>query len=316
MYGNYYEVDLTMATAPKGTDRRVQFALISNGRSPHNDNHRRILNAANALRWQTHLFDHSALCHYAGAAAVRNPTSKPLGHRLLDSFDLVWVLGLGTQGDFLDRAQILTDLPAHKLVNTAQGIVALHAKHLQLPHSPMAFSSNDPDWLCEVTADYSATVAWVVKPSAGSFGRGVKVAQTAAQLRELVELATKDNTYCVVQEFIATIAAGETRTLVLNKQIIGSYLRTPNHDFLANLSSGASATAVELSETEETQIMEVAEALEQRGIRFAAIDMTFPYLIEVNVANPGGLATLAALGEEEDERASLRFRQALASLLP
>jgi len=230
-------------------------------------------------------------------------------------FDLVWVLGLGAQHNFLDRAQILTNLPARKMVNTAEGMLALHAKHAQLPHSPITFSGNNVNWLVEAAAAHPAIARWVVKPSAGSYGRGVRVAESARALHELVRQAAQGETYCVVQEFVESISRGETRTLVLNQQIIGSYLRIPNNDFLANLSHGARAVRVELTADQQQQVADVTAVLHAQGIRFAAIDMAFPYLIEVNVANPGGLATLASLNAGTTDPYAQRFQQALASMV-
>lgn len=299
-----------MPTPQESPHNRCQFALISNGRSPHNDNHQRILAAAQSLNWQTHCFEHSAIAMHAGTPVLDNPVCSPVA-----SFDLVWVLGLGAQHDFLDRAQILSAVAPHKLVNSAQGMLSLHAKHLKLPYSPMSFSGNDADWLTGAARAHDRTGRWVVKPSAGSFGRGVQVADTADELHQILTTATKGGTYCVVQQFIDAIAAGETRTLVLNNRIIGSYLRIPDKAFLANLTQGAQAKVIELSDSQRTQVLDVAAALAERGIRFAAIDMAFPHLIEVNVANPGGLATLAGLSPDLSDTTSTRLRDALATLI-
>ncbi|MCH8141463.1 MAG: hypothetical protein IH908_07695 [Proteobacteria bacterium] len=39
----------------------------------------------------------------------------------------------------------------------------------------------------------------------------------------------------------------------------------------------------------------IAEDLLTQGVGFAAVDIAYPYLMEVNVANPGGLKTLETL---------------------
>ena len=295
---------------PESPRKTTRFALVSNGRSPHNDNHQRILAAADALKWETHIFDHGAVAMHAGTPVLVAESATAIA-----DFDLVWVLGLGAQHDFLDRAQILTNLPTAKMVNTAEGMLALHAKHAQLPHSPTAFSGNNANWLCEAAAAHPDIARWVVKPSAGSYGRGVRVAESAQELLELLLQATQGETYCVVQEFVESIALGETRTLVLNQQIIGSYLRIPSNDYLANLSHGARAARVELTADQQQQVADVAAVLHAQGIRFAAIDMAFPYLIEVNVANPGGLATLASLNTDTTDPYAQRFQRALASMV-
>jgi glutathione synthase/RimK-type ligase-like ATP-grasp enzyme len=41
----------------------------------------------------------------------------------------------------------------------------------------------------------------------------------------------------------------------------------------------------------------VAEHCESQGARFIGIDLVYPYVIEINVINPGGIGTLIKLGE-------------------
>jgi glutathione synthase/RimK-type ligase-like ATP-grasp enzyme len=41
----------------------------------------------------------------------------------------------------------------------------------------------------------------------------------------------------------------------------------------------------------------VADHCETRGARFIGIDLVYPYVIEINVINPGGIGTLIKLGE-------------------
>ena len=42
-------------------------------------------------------------------------------------------------------------------------------------------------------------------------------------------------------------------------------------------------------------VRRVVAWLNARGVRFAGLDLAWPYVLEANVANPGGLATLEAL---------------------
>lgn len=288
-------------------------ALLSNGVSPHNDNHRRILSALDDHGWYAETFAHSEI---AGRIDTGDIVARDIP---LTEFDLVWMLGLGEQRDFLDRCQLLTNLPQGKLVNSALAMLALHSKYIALPHSPPTLCGNRPDWLLAQAMSHGALTGsapkWVVKPVAGSYGRDVRVTFDATTLERELQRATAGGKYCVLQMFVPEIEQGETRSLVLNGQIIGSYLRIPSHDFLANLSEGARARSVALNTDQEQQVLTVARALDDRGVRFAAIDMAFPYLIEVNIANPGGLATLASLDGGEPPSVSERLVSALSSLL-
>ena len=275
--------------------------------SPHNDNHARIITALTLDGWEVCVFGHSELCMLeSGVCAGATP---------LNTFDLVWMLGLGEQHDFLDRCQMLSNLPGHKLVNNPLATVFLHSKHASLPHAPTTFSGNQPDELLAATKRHPQINRWVIKPTAGSYGRGVKFADSHDTLRQQLVAATADNRYCILQAYVDEIEAGETRSLLVNGQIIGSYLRIPNKDFLANLSQGGRARQTELDSQQKRQVLEISNILSLNGVRFAAIDMAFPWLIEVNIANPGGFATLAGLEDTASPNIGQRMATALRTIL-
>ena len=253
------------------------------------------------------MFEHGELCLLeSGVCAGTTP---------LDAYDLVWMLGLGEREHFFDRCQILNNLPAQNFVNSPLGMLLLHSKHTLLPHAPITFSGNQPRELLAATRRHPEISRWVIKPTAGSYGRGVKLVDKQVALMAALESATSAGRYCIVQAYVEEIAAGETRSLWVNGQIIGSYLRIPDKDFLANLSQGGRARHTELDSQQTRQVLEIGNILSSNGVRFAAIDMAFPWLIEVNVANPGGLATLAGLEPDVGPRVGQKMAQALRTLL-
>jgi len=233
----------------------------------------------------------------------------------LAEFDLTWMLGLGERDDFMDRCQILANLPANKMLNSAEAMLGLHSKHNHLPHAPLTCSANTVQALLSYTELHPQVTRWVVKPAAGSYGRGVVQVNSRKSLEQAVKRATANRSFCIVQAFVDEIAGGETRCLVVNGEIIGSYLRIPDRDFLANLSQGARARLTQLDTQQINQVQDVANALIDKGVRFAAIDMAFPYLIEVNIANPGGLATLSGLEGQTEKNLEQRLAGALRRLL-
>ena len=85
---------------------------------------------------------------------------------------------------------------------------------------------------------------------------------------------------------------------------------------LSNVSAGAAVRESSLTAAEETLVAAIARDLAAAGAGFAAIDTVYPYLMEVNVANPGGLATLAELGSpgisRETVLAIIRWKSARA----
>ena len=290
--------------SPNGPPR---LALLSNGVSPHNDNHQRITDALQQDGWEVSVFSHSSLAMMEQTVCA--------GATPLDTFDLVWMLGLGEQYDFLDRCQILNNLPPEKLVNSPMATAFFHSKHANLPHSPLTFTGGSPKDLVAAATRHPEVAQWVVKPSAGSYGRGVVLVSAADNLERALKSSTKDGRYCVLQAYVEEIVSGETRSLWVNGSIIGSYLRIPDRNFLANLSQGARPRPVILDSQQVSKIQDIGNYLSNNGIRFAAIDMAFPWLIEINVANPGGLATLSTLESSTKPSVNQRLAQALRTLL-
>jgi glutathione synthase len=142
---------------------------------------------------------------------------------------------------------------------------------------------------------------WVLKPTAGSYGRDVvRFADRQAGLQALSAMQARyPGAYLILQRFLPAALQGETRTLVAGGQIIGSYLRKPVADFRANLALDAQALPARLSSEEADLVRAIATDLAQLGAGYAAIDTVYPYLMEVNLANPGGLETMARLGSPD-----------------
>ena len=83
--------------------------------------------------------------------------------------------------------------------------------------------------------------------------------------------------------------------------------------FHANLAAHAVPSQTQLDPTERALVETVKQDLAIAGIGFAAIDTVGGYLMEVNIANPGGLGTLQTLyGKKVGER----FMQAVNSQWP
>jgi glutathione synthase len=158
---------------------------------------------------------------------------------------------------------------------------------------PETYASADPGYL---KAQLSRGGDWVVKPSAGSFGRDVARIGPGPGGEAAIDRMTNHGTrYCLLQRYVGEIEQGEKRTLVAGGQVIGSYLRLPGRDLRANLASGGSPHPTVLTADELDLVGTLAHDLAGRGVGFAAVDTAYPWLIEVNLANPGGLATLESL---------------------
>ena len=273
--------------------------------TPHNDNHLRLPAALRAHGWCVTVLPHHSVELQRGEVRFAGQPAA--------DFDLIWVLGLGSQRSFLDRCQILANLSAERFVNSPAALLQMHGKHAVLPHSPPAWSGHDTEQLLRAAG--SGAPGWVVKPAAGSFGRGVRFANDAQQLRDALEIATRNGNYCVVQQRVDT-SAGELRLLMLAGEVIGAYRRQATADGRHNLVQGAAAIRAVPTARERQIAQDVAAALRRRGVAFAAVDLATPWLIEANIANPGGLATLAELQPESYADTQARLARALRRLLP
>lgn len=266
------------------------------------DHHERLPAAFRRADWKVTCIDQEAV--RLEAAGVR------LGEHDPAAFDLIWLLGLGRASTFFDRMQLLHGLPQQRLVTPVDALVYWHAKYAWWRHMPETHASSDPAYLKDRLASGGE---WVVKPTAGSFGRDVQRIRADAEGAAAIDrLTAHGSRFCLLQRFVAEIEHGEKRTLVADGRLIGTYLRLPGADLRANLAEGGTAAPADLTREERTLVQSLATELAARGIGFAAIDTVFPYLMEINLANPGGLPTLAALyGREyaDDVVAALAARQ-------
>lgn len=216
----------------------------------------------------------------------------------------LWVLGFGRRVHFLDKMQLLAMAEQQiPVINSTEGLVFWHSKYLSSElnlaglKTPITMASNEAEWLwskiCQQGGD------WVIKPPGGSHGNGISkiVAGDDNGLLALKRLTATG--YCLVQAYIPEIAYGEKRVLMAGGKIIGQYKRLPVEDFRANLACGGQAVACELDAQEQDAVARLATKLRHKGILFTAIDLCWPWLIEINVANPGGLDTMASLYGED-----------------
>ena len=256
--------------------------LLGEPKLARNDNHERLPAAFADAGWTVLRCEHEQVSSRGGTIF--------LGQQPADAYDLVWPIGFGPRTTFADRLQLWSQLGA-RLVNHAASYITHHGKtslNRWLPETHCAASAE------ALTAYLSEPHAWVLKPLAGSYGIGVtKLAP--GDVTGLREVFQRQPGYYALQRFQPQIAAGEHRTLMVGNSLIGSYRRVAQQAFTANLASGGRAQRVQLGSEEHTLVTEIGQALNDVGVRFAAIDTAFPFLVEVNIANPGGLGTLNKL---------------------
>ena len=263
------------------------------GQPPANDNHERLPRAFSTLGWEVVAAHHDAVALAAGQVVAE----KPDGAVALDGADAYFVLGFGARATFLDRMQLLRTLDQRRFVNTVDALIHQHGKAslpLACPEvaQPETHVSSNPARLAAVIARGGE---WIAKPPAGSFGRDVfALRRGAPNLRAILEHLTRDGRYALVQERVGAADGGEKRVLVAAGEIVAAYGKRPV-DHRANLDSGARAHRAVLTAVETATTLRLAARLDSLGVRFAAVDLAAAQVLEINVANPGGLRTCAAV---------------------
>lgn len=230
-----------------------------------------------------------------------------------EGFDCIWVLSLGERASFLDKLQLLRILEGQtRVINSTEALLHLRSKYAltQLSHvfdHPKTYGSRDPEALFEIVESGGD---WILKPPAGSLGQGVfLINRSTSNYRDILRHVNghQRDQYVLLQEYIPEITNGEKRVLLANGQFIGAYLRTQAEDHRTNLMQGAIAQKTTLSEKELALIDRVGSHCKACGALFAGIDMVYPFVIEINVVNPGGLNTLDQLGAGKKARQVIRY---------
>lgn len=230
-------------------------------------------------------------------AIHRAPAGLACNDEALAQFDLIWPVGFGPHQGFLDWVHLLDDLPPRKLINPPSALVMKHGKAAWIEHSADTYMAAEPERLIATMQENPGE--WVLKPMAGSFGEGVIRLASSEHERLRQAMSQQPGAYFVLQRFLPEIAHGETRTLIVGGQIIGSYLRVPTNNFHANLAKKALTQRTELSAAQLSLIKTLNADMLDQHIGFAAIDLVGETLMEVNIANPGGIGTLQQLYERD-----------------
>jgi glutathione synthase len=249
-----------------------------------------------------------------------------LGSASAEAFDLVWVLTNPHPEALLDTYQLLWVLNRRvPFVNRADALLFLNSKvtlpaavppdHLPESHVANRFASLD----AVVTASESA---WVLKPGNEGCGADVYYLRTGEKnYRALLQSATGNETtryemygrrtiglsrrYVTMQRYVPNVVHNEKRVMLSGGVPFCGFRRFhDDQDHRANVTLGNAFEGLSLSPEEDAFCRALGRSLMQEGVYFTGIDLAYPFVLELNLANPGGLNySLRATGVDQSVEA-------------
>jgi glutathione synthase len=229
-----------------------------------------------------------------------------------EDFDLVWALA-GTHPEVLtDNFQLLWVLNQRvPFVNEAASLFYLNSKitlgtAVPRENLPASYVSNDFEFLTGlVESDGDRT--WVLKPTNEGCGAGVYfVSKTERNRAGLLQAVTGNavpryemysrsviglaKRYTAVQEYIPNVRENEKRVIIAGDVPICGFRRYHHeHDDRANVTLGTRFEGLTLTPEEDEFVRRLGKRLMELGVFYSGIDMAYPYVMEFNLVNPGGL---------------------------
>ncbi|MCK1656611.1 RimK family alpha-L-glutamate ligase [Bradyrhizobium sp. 151] len=271
------------------------------------------------------------------------PGSAAPGHRdayFLDECQLVWVMTPPHPLVARDVWQMLW-LASKKVrfVNSIEGLAFLDTKHalgyvVPKENRPTSYISNDFSLMWERYQQIKDQ-CWVAKPPNAFGGQNVfLLSPNGSNVRTILQCLTGNTValdefgavaqhgkrelghgvrgfkaeYAILQQHIAEVAHGEKRIIVAcGKAVAWHGRQSPPDDHRSNITQGGRLVPVDLHPGEVELAELVGQKLMAHGISFVGIDMAYPYVLEFNIANTGGLydTQLASGIDHSDEVAEL-----------
>ncbi|MER6776669.1 MULTISPECIES: glutathione synthase [unclassified Streptomyces] len=298
--------------------------LVSEAAKFRLDNHSIIPSALHREGHDVHIGDIDTLCLHDNVVVVDRVQLNEeylTGHDFpalsesyasAEDFDLVWVL-TGTHPEALaDSFQLLWLLNQRvPFVNDASALFYLNSKitlgaAVPAEHLPSSYVSNDFEYLTElVESDENRT--WVLKPTNEGCGAGVYFVNKNERNRPALLQAATGNAvpryemysrniiglskrYTAVQEYIPNVRSNEKRVIIAGDVPVCGFRRFHfDNDDRANVTLGTKFEGLTLTPEEDAFVRDLGKRMMDLGIFYSGIDMAYPYIMEFNLVNPGGL---------------------------
>ena len=194
--------------------------------------------------------------------------------------------------EYITTTYILDNLNKVKIINNPTAIRNISEKLYStrfMKYLPRTIFSSD---IKQIKKFLKLNKKIIIKPIHGYSGNNIKLLNGKLNKKEIVNYLNKHG-HIMCQKFLPLIKFGDKRVFIINGKIVGAISRVPKKgSFLSNLSKGASAKLIKLTNKELSISKIVAKDLKKNNIYFAGIDFISGKLNgDINVTSPTGLKT-------------------------
>ena len=178
-----------------------------------------------------------------------------------------------------------------KIINNPKALREVPEKLFSLRLTKFMPSTLISEDLDEIKRFFSKNEKVVIKPIDGYSGNDVKLLKRFNKMQ--ISKYIRKYHHLMFQKFIPQILKGDKRIFIINGKIKGAISRKPKQgSILSNMSKGAKAKEIKISNHELKVSKFVASELKKSNIYFAGIDFINGKLIgDINVTSPTGLKT-------------------------
>ena len=178
-----------------------------------------------------------------------------------------------------------------KIINDPKALREVPEKLFSLRLTKFMPSTLISENLEEIKKFFDKNKKVIIKPVESYSGNDVKLLNKFNKLQ--ITRYIKKHHHLMFQKFIPQISKGDKRIFIIDGKIKGAISRLPKKgSILSNMSKGASAKKINITNQELKISKIVASELKKQNIYFAGIDFINGKLIgDINVTSPTGLKT-------------------------
>ena len=178
-----------------------------------------------------------------------------------------------------------------KIINDPKALREVPEKLFSLRLTKFMPSTLISEDLDEIKRFFSKNEKVVIKPIDGYSGNDVKLLKRFNKIQ--ISKYIRKYHHLMFQKFIPEISKGDKRIFIIDGKVKGAISRLPKRgSILSNMSKGASAKKIKITNKELKISKIVASELKKLNIYFAGIDFIKGKLIgDINVTSPTGLKT-------------------------